>query len=230
MLSAGAGGMAALLFERVFRSGSWSVVRLVNGILSGLVSITAGCSVVASFAAPIIGACGGVLYLLGSETVLNVFHIDDAVDAFAVHGLCGFWSMIATALFATPSLTYARSAGVFYGGIHLLGSNLLAATSIALWALANGTLLFRLLKYFGHLRVSKEQEMVGLDIGVNGAVDYGYDPADAPCPEFPPEYTEPAIEVLNHIGGRRGMPPSRTADDPAAAAEMAEVNEAGTRA
>ena len=109
-------------------------------------------------------------------------------------------------------------------------TRMLAATSIALWALANGTLLFRLLKYFGHLRVSKEQEMVGLDIGVNGAVDYGYDPADAPCPEFPPEYTEPAIEVLNHIGGRRGMPPSRTADDPAAAAEMAEVNEAGTRA
>lgn len=115
MLSGAAGGLAILLLDLRFGTRAWSVEISINGILAGLVSITSGCSVVSSWAALLIGVVGGALCFGASHVVLR-FQIDDVLGAFSVHGACGMWGLLATALFATEHLSYGRSAGLFYGG------------------------------------------------------------------------------------------------------------------
>ena len=204
VLSAASGGLTSVGLERALGKGrTWSLLQLCNGILGGLVSITAGCAVVTSYSAAIIGALGGALQRSSSYFVLHRLKVDDPVSAFSVHGACGAWSMVATALFASPSFTYAGE-GLFYGGVHLLGSNVVAVVAICTWAGCICLALFWALRHVGWLRVSSEFELVGVDIGEHGGPAYGVDPTDAPRPEFPPKYEQeiPAARsaALRHIG------------------------------
>ncbi|MCP5106330.1 MAG: ammonium transporter, partial [bacterium] len=82
------------------KGGYWSLPRVVNGILAGLVSVTAGCAVVGPGFAILIGFIGGFVYF-GTSKLLDYLRIDDPLDAFPVHGMCGFWGVLATGLFAT---------------------------------------------------------------------------------------------------------------------------------
>ena len=93
---------------------TWSVEAACNGILTGLVSVTAGCAAVTSWAAVIIGILSGAVYFATAELVLRIFKVDDVLNAFAVHAAGGLWGLLAAALFATPG-NDADSYGAFYG-------------------------------------------------------------------------------------------------------------------
>ncbi len=147
MLAPGGGGITTMLLSRA-TTGSWDVKCTCNGILAGLVSITAGCSMVEMWAAPLIGIIGGFLFMGASHLVLTKLHADDAVDAFAVHGACGVWSLLAASLFSCGRASCgldpgpARHPGAFYGDPRPLGANVIAACVIIGWAGVWATLLF----------------------------------------------------------------------------------------
>jgi len=111
-LSAGTAGLFTVLLDKTLGSKVWSVGAVCNGILAGLVSITAGCSVTYPWHAVMIGMFGAFVYFGTSNLVLKVLKIDDPLDAFAVHGMCGFWGVIATALFSVPAWSYNLCGGV----------------------------------------------------------------------------------------------------------------------
>merc|ERR1719163_399149 len=97
-LSAAVGGMTVFLCRLVMTRGMYDNCGLCNGILAGLVSITAGCGNVEAGSACLIGFLGGLLYTGTSELIKKV-KIDDPLDAFAIHGACGAWGTMAAALF-----------------------------------------------------------------------------------------------------------------------------------
>lgn len=169
-LAASAGGSSVLVFH-VFAGYAPDVTPVLNGILSGLVSITAGCSVVEPYAAVIIGIVGGAFYYFASWVLLKL-QIDDPLDASPVHLFSGIWGLISVGFFATPvnlRNAYGASgndmAGVFYGGDgHQLGVQILGVITIGLWSSALCFALFQILKLLGILRVPQDEEITGLDI------------------------------------------------------------------
>ena len=101
-VSASIGGLTVVFFDRIF-SKTYDVGMVCNGILAGLVSITAGCSVTLQWSAFVIGIFGGMIYFAASKTVLNICKVDDPLDAYAVHGACGMWGTFAVGLFAADA-------------------------------------------------------------------------------------------------------------------------------
>ena len=124
-----AGGITCVILERVRgKTKRWDVHSMCNGILAGLVSITSSCATVTPWASVLIAVIGGFVYRFASTRILR-FRIDDPLDAFAVHGACGLWGVLACALFTTPQ--YAREVagldnggGLLYGGTLLIGASL----------------------------------------------------------------------------------------------------------
>jgi Amt family ammonium transporter len=143
----------------------------LNGVLGGLVGITAGCAVVTSGAAILIGLISGVLVVYGAQW-LNKLKIDDPVGAFPVHGICGVFGTLAVGIFGTTALG-APQDGLFYGGgfgalgIQCLGvAACLAFTVISMW------IVFKVIDSVIGLRVSHETELRGLDIEEHGMESY----------------------------------------------------------
>jgi Amt family ammonium transporter len=163
-LCAVAGGLTTTILGKII-DGKWDLGMMCNGILAGLVSITAGCSVVESWASILIGIIGG-LVCFGASRALVYLKIDDPLDAFPVHGACGAWGCIAVGLFCTSDYTYNTKGyeGLFYGGGELLGVQLVGILCEMLWVGGTTVLLFFSLSQFGLLRVSEEEEEQGLDI------------------------------------------------------------------
>lgn len=152
------------------RYGKPDVSMCLNASLAGLVAITAPCDVTDCFGALIIGAVAGVLVVFGVWLLDNVLHVDDPVGAVAVHCLNGIWGTIATGLFATTSAPGNDTVvGLFYGGgFHQLGLQLLGVASVALWTAVTITITFLVIKATVGLRVSTEEEMMGLDATEHG--------------------------------------------------------------
>ena len=132
-LAGAGGGITVILLDKSIGSEVWEVSAVCNGVLAGLVSITAGCATVTSFSALFIGILGGAVYFLSSKLLAHKLKVDDPVDAFAVHGACGCFGVIANGFFADDFYTkhyyqWAQLesggrpqwdpsyAGVFYGG------------------------------------------------------------------------------------------------------------------
>ena len=159
-----AGGLTTAMLAKVI-DGKWDLGMMCNGILAGLVSITAGCSVVESWASILIGIIGGFI-CFGASRTLVFLKIDDPLDAFPVHGACGAWGCIAVGLFCTSDYTYNTKGheGMFYGGGELLGVQLLGVLTEALWVGGTTAILFFSLAMMGLLRVSEEEEEQGLDM------------------------------------------------------------------
>jgi hypothetical protein len=154
-----------------------------NGVLAGLVSITASCAVVEPYGAVIIGVGGGVVYLFASKFIKKC-GVDDVVDAFPVHGACGCYGVVMAALFATKE-NYAAAygiyegaedvcAGLFYGGEgKQLGANVAFCVFVLVWTGVCSLVVFMTLKCFGVLRVSSEVEDSGMDSSEHGVSKKG---------------------------------------------------------
>lgn len=145
--------------------GKPDVSMCLNASLAGLVAITAPCDVTDVTGALIIGAVSGLLVVFGVWLLDYKLHIDDPVGAVAVHCLNGIWGTIATGLFATTSAPGNDSVvGLFYGGgFRQLGLQLLGFAAVAAWTAVTITIAFLIIKAAVGLRVSEEEEIVGLD-------------------------------------------------------------------
>ena len=143
----------------------YDIGLLCNGILAGLVSITAGCDGVTDYGSFFIGVIGGLIYKASSD-LLQKLKIDDPIDAFSVHGMCGIWGVLAVGFFNTTD-------GVFYGGNgKLLGWQTAGVLSICAWSGGIMLLFAFILNRFNLLRVSEEVEEKGLDFTEHGGDAY----------------------------------------------------------
>ncbi|MEE1173761.1 MAG: ammonium transporter [Ruminococcus sp.] len=152
--------------------GKPDVSMCLNASLAGLVAITAGCDVTDAFGAVMIGIVAGLLVVFGVWLLDYKLHIDDPVGAVAVHMMNGIWGTLAVGLFATdsaPGYSLANASGsklvgLFYGGgFELLGLQLLGFVSVVAWTVVTITAAFFLIKKTVGLRVTREEEITGLD-------------------------------------------------------------------
>ena len=159
------------------RYGKPDVSMCLNASLAGLVAITAPCDVTDAFGAIVIGIVAGLLVCFGVWFLDYKLHVDDPVGAVAVHCLNGIWGTIAVGLFATntaPGYSIADSAGnelvgLFYGGgFKLLGLQIVGFLSVASWTVVTITITFFAIKKILGLRVTEEEEILGLDSTEHG--------------------------------------------------------------
>ena len=152
------------------RYGKPDVSMCLNASLAGLVAITAPCDVTDAFGATVIGAVAGLLVVFGVWVCDYVLRVDDPVGAVAVHCLNGIWGTIAVGLFGTASAPGNDSVvGLFYGGgFHQLGVQLLGFVTVAGWTAVTITIAFLIIKATIGLRVTEEEEIVGLDSTEHG--------------------------------------------------------------
>ena len=177
-LSAAAGGVASLMWNYA-KSKTWDLSQACNGVLSGLVGITAGCSVVDPSAALLCGVLAAIIFDLGSTLLLKL-HIDDPLGAAPMHGFCGAFGVIFVGLFARD--TYVNQAygpsgqvqyGLFFGGgAKLLACQCLGVICIIAWVAVTIGSLFALMKAIGILRVPVDEEILGLDVSHHGGKAY----------------------------------------------------------
>lgn len=149
--------------------GKPDVSMCLNASLAGLVAITAPCDVTDGFGAIVIGAVAGLLVVFGVWLLDYKLHVDDPVGAVAVHMMNGIWGTIAVGLFATSSAPESEIDGLFYGGgFHQLGLQLLGFVTVAAWAAVCITITFFVIKATVGLRVTEEEEIIGLDATEHG--------------------------------------------------------------
>ena len=173
-LLAGSAGAAVAMFTTWYR-GKPDVAMAGNGLLAGLVGVTAGCYAVTTVGAVIIGAISGLL-VIGSVHMFDKFKIDDPVGAISVHGVCGVFGTIAVGLFSNESSEGFISKGLFYGGgTDQLVSQIIGVLGIGAFVLVASTILFAVIKRTMGLRVSPEEELAGLDMFEHGSLGYGQD-------------------------------------------------------
>ena len=164
-LAAACGGIATMLVTWM-KYGKPSFSLTLNGVLAGLVGITAGCDAVDAWGAIIIGLVCGTVLVYAIEFIDRKLHIDDPVGASSVHGICGILGTLMTGLFSV-------SEGLFYGhGWGFLGAEAFGILMIDLWAAVTGVILFYSIKKIHGLRVSARIEDEGLDIYEHGETCY----------------------------------------------------------
>ena len=152
------------------KNGKPDVSMCLNGSLAGLVGVTAGCADVDALGAAIIGLVSGILIVVAVEFVDIKLKIDDPVGAFGVHGVNGIWGGLAVGLFATGKGQDGVT-GLFYGGgFNQLGIQALGVVAIIGWTVVCMSIVFFVLKKTIGLRVSKDEEMKGLDITEHGLI------------------------------------------------------------
>jgi len=157
----------------------WDLIGASNGTLTGLVGITAACSVVEPWAAIVIGILSGFVYVFASFFVESILKVDDPLDAVAVHGFGGMFGLLFAATFAAKDLVaaayddYGDAYGWVMGGNgRLLGTAVVAILVILLWTLGHMLPFFFVLKALGLLRVDAAEEMSGLDVSHHGGSAY----------------------------------------------------------
>lgn len=152
------------------KNGKPDVSMCLNASLAGLVAVTAGCADVDAIGSAIIGIVSGILVVVAVEFVDIKLKIDDPVGAFAVHGVNGMWGGLAVGLFATGNGQDGIT-GLFYGGgFAQLGKQALGILCVASWTIVCMIIVFTVIKKTIGLRVTKEEEMKGLDICEHGLV------------------------------------------------------------
>jgi Amt family ammonium transporter len=193
-IAAAAGSAAAVIFSYITAKKA-NVGAAFNGVLAGLVAITAACAYVTPIDAVIIGAIGGVLVMVFGS-VLERLKIDDPVGAVPVHLVCGVWGTLAVGLFASQNGVTGLFAGAGLGQFIL---QIIGVIACGAWVAATTGILFFLLKKTVGLRVSAEEEIQGLDAMEHGAIAY---PQDV---DFTPGAPSPASSIY-----RPGANPAAT--------------------
>jgi Amt family ammonium transporter len=171
---AAATGAIGALFTSWLSLKKPDVSMTLNGVLAGLVAITAPCAFVSPLSAAIIGLAAGVVVVF-SVLLLDRAKVDDPVGAVSVHGVCGALGTLALGLFAQEGYAPPNTTGnglLFGGGFHLLMAQAIGVASVLAWCVVNGLILFGLLKVTIGIRVSHEEEIEGLDVGEHGIGAY----------------------------------------------------------
>jgi Amt family ammonium transporter len=171
-LGAAAGTVAAMIISLIVQ-GKADVPMMLNGALAGLVAITASCGFVDPWAAVVIGFIAGILVFY-SMRFIEKRKIDDPIAALSVHGTAGVWGTLSNGFFTTKALATVGKPGLFYGGgIHQLLVQALGIIACGLFAFVVSFILLYVMKtVMNGLRVSEEEEIMGLDMSEHGS--YGY--------------------------------------------------------
>ena len=191
----GAAGMLSVLFISWIRHGKPDLSMALNGCLGGLVGITAGCASVSTGIAVLIGVAAGSLVYAAALFVEKRLRVDDPVGAVAVHGVGGAWGTLAVGLFGSHAIDtrYAGAENAIRDGLLLgggwgqLGIQALAVVVVLATLLAASALLFGGLRLTMGLRVSEEEEYMGLDLGEHGMAAYHGDMTGRQLPDPEPE-------------------------------------------
>jgi len=176
---AGIAGAVVGMYFSLWRTGKADITLAANGSLAGLVGITAPCAFVAPWAAVVIGAVAALVMIWSVGFVERVLKVDDPVGAVSVHGAAGLWGLLAVGIFADG--TYGDVAGLIAGNPGQLVPQIIAAVVVFVWAFGTGLVLFSLLRATMGLRVSEEEERMGLDIVEHGMVAYVTDGEPQPA-------------------------------------------------
>ena len=203
-MAAAAGSTATMIYTWV-RSGKPDVSMTLNGVLAGLVAITAGCDVVSPAGALIIGLLAGVLVVVAVEFFDQKLKIDDPVGAISVHGVCGAFGTIVTGLFATKD-------GLFYGGgTSFLMTQIIGVVTVAIYVAIAMTIIFGVLDKLVGLRVSEAEEIKGLDMEEHGLLSSYAD------------FMQTSLEAQTSVTTTYVTPVKETAAKPAGAVKMSKV-------
>ena len=173
---AAAGGAIGATVISTLTSGKPDLTMIINGILAGLVSITAGCGNMTMVGSWVAGLIGGIIVVF-SVAALDAAGIDDPVGAFSVHGVCGIWGTVVVGLWGIKGMSpedFSVGIGLFNGGgFSQLGIQALGAGAYAIWALVTCWIAWSVIgALFGGIRVTEEEEINGLDIGEHGMEAY----------------------------------------------------------
>ena len=173
---AAAGGAIGATVISTLTSGKPDLTMIINGILAGLVSITAGCGNMTMVGSWVAGLIGGIIVVF-SVAALDAAGIDDPVGAFSVHGVCGVWGTVVVGLWGIKGMSpedFSVGIGLFNGGgFSQLGIQALGAGAYAIWALVTCWIAWSVIgTLFGGIRVTEEEEINGLDIGEHGMEAY----------------------------------------------------------
>jgi Amt family ammonium transporter len=173
-IAAAAGAIAAMTTIWL-KTGKPDVSMTANGMLAGLVGITAGCAAVSTIGALIIGLAAGVI-VVGSVFFFDRVKIDDPVGAVSVHGVCGAFGTLCVGLFATADTDFWKQ-GLFYGGgADQLLSQIVGVAAVGAFVAVTAGILFLAIKATIGLRVPHEEEVAGLDVAEHGAAGYTFEP------------------------------------------------------
>ncbi len=188
MLASAAGALAAYGFTWL-KYGRPDPSMSANGLLAGLVAVTAPCAYINAPAAVLVGAVGGVLVVAGALFVENTLGIDDPVGAVAVHGFNGIWGLLALGLFADGSYGQGLNngpatgvTGLLYGDPGQLAAQLVGIGANLLWVAPTSYALFKLIDLAVGMRVAPEHELQGLDFHEVSAPAYPSDGAGLGSP------------------------------------------------
>ena len=203
-MAAAAAATATMIYTWI-RYGKPDVSMSLNGVLAGLVAITAGCDMVSPAGALIIGLIAGVLVVAAVEFFDQKLKIDDPVGAISVHGVCGAFGTIATGLFALDG-------GLFYGGgTDFLVKQRRGGVVVAIYVAITMTIIFKVLdKLFG-LRVKESEEIQGLDMEEHGLLSSYAD------------FMQTPLEEQTSVTTTYVTPVKETAAKPAGAVKMSKV-------
>ncbi|MFH1798485.1 MAG: ammonium transporter [Candidatus Omnitrophota bacterium] len=173
---AAASGALSGMFFAWRKFGKPDLTMTMNGALAGLVAITASCAYVTPIDAIIIGAIGGIIVVLGT-IFLDRVHIDDPVGAIPVHAMNGIWGTLAVGIFGHKALGLAREGLIHGGGFAQLKVQAMGVFTVVIFVSAVMFVVFKLIGLLGGgLRVSREEELKGLDITQHGMESYaGFD-------------------------------------------------------
>lgn len=169
-LAAALGGIVAMITVWI-RFGKPDLSMAMNGALAGLVAITAPCAYVEPWAAIVIGGVAGYVVIRGVE-LLDKLKIDDPVGAFPVHGMCGVWGALCVGIFGKASLGLANNGFIYGGNPMQLGVQIVGIVSTIAFIVFSMGLVFKVIDLTVGLRVNREEELRGLDIGEHGMEAY----------------------------------------------------------
>ncbi len=178
MIASAGGALSAALYM-IFRTSKPDPTMIANGLLAGLVAITAPSGFVGAPAGFLIGAIAGVLVCVAVE-FFDRLQIDDPVGAISVHGVCGLWGVLALGLFADGTAFYGGSwngvngtvKGLFYGDPGQFMAQIIGCITLIIWAFGVSFVFFKLLDRVVKLRVPRDVEIEGLDIAETGVLAY----------------------------------------------------------
>jgi Amt family ammonium transporter len=176
MLAGAAGSAAAMCYTWAF-SKKPDPGMMINGLLAGLVAITAASGWVSPYYSVLIGGIAGILVVLSVPFFDRVLKIDDPVGAISVHGVNGMWGQLALGLFADGSANYGglQAKGLFFGDAGQFGAQVIGAGVAFVWAFGVAFLFFKALDKVIGLRSKPEDEIAGLDIPEMGLQGYSPD-------------------------------------------------------